>query len=164
MLLNFKSLLAQIWATHDLTLRGFKTILYTFWCFMAFTIRPFSSFRYFLTIILFSTQTDLLIALSDCCVWNYTCSPLRMTSFPDWNKIVFEAQPFAPASMNSSLLPQPLKYLCSLNLFSIHNSFQILCCPVPLIRCSCVLYLFLIFPTRLCTSWRPELSFNLHAP
>lgn len=91
---------------------------------------------------------------------------LWLSSFPDLHRIVFEAQPICFCFNEFKLAFSACKISFSSEFVFCYYIiiFKYLCYPVLLIRYSSVLYLFLICPTRLCTSWRPELSFNLHVP
>lgn len=88
---------------------------------------------------------------------------LWMPSFPNLYKIVFEAQSISSCFHEFKLAASACKISLS-SLFIAYYYiivFTYLCCLVLLVKYSCVLYLFLIFPTRLYTFWMPELSFNL---
>ena len=89
-------------------------------------------------------------------------SLLYMSCFQVYVKLSLKPSTYPPASMNSSLLHQPVKYLCTKFIFYYYIVvFKYLIYHILLVRDSCLLYLFLIFPARLCTFWKPELSFNL---
>lgn len=89
-------------------------------------------------------------------------SLLYMSCFQVYVKLSLKPSTYPPASMNSSLLHRPVKYLYTKFIFYYYIVvFKYLICHILLVRYSCLLYLFLIFPARLCTFRRPELSFNL---
>lgn len=74
-------------------------------------------------------------------------SLLYMSCFQVYVKLSLKPSTYPPASMNSGLLHQPVKYLYTNFIFYYYIVvFKYLICHILLIRYSCLLYLFPIFP------------------